>query len=120
MAEMTAAEAIAVLHNNQYQKHIGNGEYDYIHPLTDAQSKGIESLIEQQAAEIERAKATIDTHSELIEHYKRRAEQAEKENKRMRVCGNCRHISCWGNCDRCSVTDKIVSREDSCRDWEMV
>ena len=56
MAEMTAAEAVAVLHNNQYQKHIGNGEYDYIHPLTDAQAKGIESIIEQQAAIIEKLK----------------------------------------------------------------
>ena len=53
MAEMTAEQAIAVLHNNQYQKHIGNGEYDYIHPLTDAEAKLIEKLIEQQAAEIE-------------------------------------------------------------------
>ena len=52
MAEMTASEAIKVLHNNQYQKHIGNGEYDYIHPLTDAEAKGIEKLIEHQAAEI--------------------------------------------------------------------
>ena len=54
MAEMTAAQAIKVLHNNQYQKHIGNGEYDYIHPLTDAEAKLIEKLIEQQAQEIER------------------------------------------------------------------
>ena len=52
MAEMTAAQAIKVLHNNQYQKHIGNGEYDYIHPLTDAEAKLIEKLIEQQAQEI--------------------------------------------------------------------
>ena len=43
MAEMTASEAVEVLHNNQYQKHIGNGEYDYIHPLTDAEAKGVES-----------------------------------------------------------------------------
>ena len=52
MAEMTVAQAIKVLHNNQYQKHIGNGEYDYIHPLTDAEAKLIEKLIEQQAREI--------------------------------------------------------------------
>ena len=52
MAKMTASEAIAALHNNQYQKHIGNGEYDYIHPLTDAECKGIESLIQQQAQTI--------------------------------------------------------------------
>ena len=55
MAEMTAHEAIAALHNKQYQKHIGNGEYDYIHPLTDAECKGIESLIQQQAQTIELA-----------------------------------------------------------------
>ena len=56
MAEMTASEAIAALHNNQYQKHIGNGEYDYIHPLTDAACKGIESLIQQQQQTIEAMK----------------------------------------------------------------
>ena len=27
MAEITAKKCIAVLHNNQYQKHIGNCEY---------------------------------------------------------------------------------------------
>ena len=73
MAEMTAAECIAALHNNQYQKHIGNGEYDYIHPLTDAEAKGVERLIlaqreqiiglqqriEQQAQEIERQTKAI-------------------------------------------------------------
>ena len=103
MAEMTAAEAVKLLHNNQYQKHIGNGEYDYIHPLTDAQAKGIESLIEQQAAEIERLKV---------------------ENNRLRVCGNCRHFStgytesycvketCCGECE--------TLRQNTCRDWEMV
>lgn len=53
MAEMTVAEAIAVLHNNQYQKHLGNGEYDYIHPLTDAEAKAIEELIQQQQQTIE-------------------------------------------------------------------
>ena len=55
MAEMTVAQAIEVLHNNQYQKHIGNGDYDYIHPLTDTEAKGIESLIEQQASICEQA-----------------------------------------------------------------
>ena len=59
MAEMTAAECIAALHNNQYQKYIGNGEYDYIHPLTDTQAKGIENLIEQQAQKIERQTKAI-------------------------------------------------------------
>ena len=61
MAEMTAAQAIKVLHNNQYQKHIGNGEYDYIHPLTDAQAKGIAALIKQQASEIERLKSKCES-----------------------------------------------------------
>lgn len=59
MAEMTAKQAIAVLHNNQYQKHIANGEYDYIHPLTDAECKGIESLIQQQQQQIEQQAQTI-------------------------------------------------------------
>ena len=45
---MDSKQAIKLLHNNQYQKHLGNGEYDYIHPLTDAEAKAIESLIERQ------------------------------------------------------------------------
>lgn len=56
MAEMTAKEAVELLHKNQYQKHVGNGEYDYIHSLTDAEAKGIERLIQQQAATIEKLK----------------------------------------------------------------
>lgn len=60
MAEMTAAQAIEVLHNNQYQKHIGNGDYDYIHPLIDTEAKGIESLIQQQAQEIERLNGCLN------------------------------------------------------------
>lgn len=60
MAEMTAKQAIAVLHNNMYQKHIANGEYDYIHPLTDAECKGIESLIQQQQQQIEQQAAEIE------------------------------------------------------------
>ena len=67
MAEMTAKQAIAVLHNNQYQKHIANGEYDYIHPLTDAECKGIESLIQQQQQQIERQNKDIaKLHEDLI------------------------------------------------------
>ena len=52
---MNSKQAIEVLHNRQYQKHLGNGEYDYIHPLTDAEAKAIESLIERQERMIERA-----------------------------------------------------------------
>ena len=66
MAEMTAREAIAVLHNNQYQKHIGNGEYDYIHPLTDAECKGIESLIQQQAQTIAELQTEITYQNKQI------------------------------------------------------
>ena len=67
MAEMTAKQAIAVLHNNQYQKHIANGEYDYIHPLTDAECKGIESLIQQQQQQIEQQNKDIaKLHEDLI------------------------------------------------------
>ena len=65
MAEMTAKQAIAVLHNNQYQKHIANGEYDYIHPLTDAECKGIESLIQQQQQQIEQLAAEIERLKDL-------------------------------------------------------
>ena len=66
MAEMTAAECIAALHNNQYQKHIGNGEYDYIHPLTDAQAKGIAALIQQQAATITELQTEIEYQNKQI------------------------------------------------------
>lgn len=45
---MNSKQAIDLLHNNQYQKHLGNGEYDYIHPLTDSEAKAIESLIKRQ------------------------------------------------------------------------
>lgn len=45
---MDSKQAIKLLHNNQYQKHLGNGEYDYIHQLTDAEAKAIESLLERQ------------------------------------------------------------------------
>lgn len=67
MAEMTAKQAIAVLHNNQYQKHIANGEYDYIHPLTDAECKGIESLIQQQQQQIEQQAAEIAKKDRMID-----------------------------------------------------
>ena len=66
MAEMTASEAIAALHNNQYQKHIGNGEYDYIHPLTDAECKGIESLIKKQAQTIAELQTEITYQNKQI------------------------------------------------------
>lgn len=66
MAEMTAKQAIAVLHNNQYQKHIANGEYDYIHPLTDAECKGIESLIRQQQQQIEQQAAEIAKKDRML------------------------------------------------------
>ena len=51
--KMTVREAIEILHNHQYQKHIGNGEYDYIHPLTDAQCMALEALLTRQQQEIE-------------------------------------------------------------------
>jgi hypothetical protein len=92
---MDTKQAIKLLHNNQYQKHLGNGEYDYIHQLTDAEAKAIESLIESQERmigiaiaevrrlhnELQEAKATIDTHNEMIEHYKARAERYKQEEK---------------------------------------
>ena len=90
MAEMTAAQAIKVLHNNQYQKHIGNGEYDYIHPLTDAQAKGIAALLEQQAAEIDRLKENVrnmatmsDNHVKMIYEYKERRDKEIAKKDRM-------------------------------------
>ena len=67
MAEMTAQEAVAVLHNNQYQKHLGNGEYDYIHPLTDAEAKALESLIERQERMIEKACEKLESGDCLFE-----------------------------------------------------
>ena len=73
-------------------------------------------MTEQELAEIEQAKAALDTHSELAEHYKRRAEQAEAECKRLRVCGNCRHFE-W---PQCTVSGKRTTRTSICRDWEMV
>ena len=102
MAEMTAREAIAVLHNNQYQKHIANGEYDYIHPLTDAECKGIESLIQQQAQTIEA----------------------------MKCCGNCEHFEtvcgegkCFVDCDKPAWRfDKKVKYADGtgkCDKWQV-
>ena len=83
MAEMTASEAIEILHNNQYQKHIGNGEYDYIHPLTDAEAKGVERLIlaqrkqiiglqektEQQAQEIAKKDRMLEVACEQLQDY---------------------------------------------------
>ena len=67
MAEMTAAQAIKVLHNNQYQKHIGNGDYDYIHPLTDTEAKGIENLIKQQAQEIAKKDGMLEKAIDQLE-----------------------------------------------------
>ena len=89
MAEMTAKQAIAVLHNNQYQKHIANGEYDYIHPLTDAECKGIESLIQQQQQQIERLKC----------------------------CGNCINWR-NGNIMQCMLTYKVIGHKGKCDEWQ--
>ena len=72
MAEMTVGKAVEWLTSD---KAFGQECYS---------RKQIAALIEQQAAEIEQARATIDTHGALAEHYKRRAEQADVENKRMR------------------------------------
>ena len=83
MAEMTVAEAIFVLNKSTI--------------LSNSIKKQIGTLVEQQARDIDHAKATINTHSEMAEHYKRRAEQAEAENKRLRVCCNCRHFE-WPKC----------------------
>ena len=52
MAEMTVRDAVEILHISQYQKHMGDGRYEYYHTLTDSETKGIEFLIEQQAQEI--------------------------------------------------------------------
>ena len=79
MAEMTVKQAIAVLHNNQYQKHIANGEYDYIHPLTDAECKGIESLIQQQQQQIEQQNKDIaKLHEDLIKAISRQRTLEDK------------------------------------------
>ena len=111
MAEMTAAEAIECLQQNIHY---------YEDPFVDV-DKLIIKLIEQQAAEIEQARATIDTHSELAEHYKRRAEQVERENKRLRVCGNCRHFSTGYTESYCvKANNRETMRDNTCRDWEMV
>jgi hypothetical protein len=98
---MDSKRAIAVLHNNQYQKHLGNGEYDYIHPLTDAEAKAIESLLERQERmigiaiaevrrlhnELQEAQATIDTHNEMIE---RQHSEIGRLNKLLDMrCMNC-------------------------------
>ena len=96
MAEMTAKQAIAVLHNNQYQKHIANGEYDYIHPLTDAECKGIESLIQQQQQQIEQQAQTIEA---------------------LKLCWNCRHIEA----DRCNKHNRLVDfpMREKCDQWQV-
>ena len=102
--------------------------------MTDAVNKGedwtirvaeyINNLEQQLAAanaQLEQARATIDTHSELAEHYKRRAEQAERENKRLRVCGNCRHFSTGYTESYCvKANNRETLRQNTCRDWEMV
>ena len=117
MAEMTAAEAIRTawkFNQPQLVKFIECQESK--EKLLKQQIEYCTALIEQQAAKIEQARATIDTHSELIDHYKRRAEQAETENKRLRVCSNCRHFE-W---PKCTVSGKRTTRASICRDWEMV
>ena len=109
MAEMTAAAMVEWLTSD---KAFGAECYS---------RKQIAALIERQAAEIEQAKATIDTHSELAENYKRRAEQAEAECKRLRVCGNCRHFSTGYTGDYCvKDNNRETLRQNTCRDWEMV
>ena len=45
---MDSKHAIKLLHNRQYQKHVGNGKYEYIHELTDADVKNVESVIQRQ------------------------------------------------------------------------
>ena len=102
MAEMTAKQAIAVLHNNQYQKHIANGEYDYIHPLTDAECKGIESLIQQQQQQIEQQAAEIAKKDSLI--------------CKLKTCRTCNFVMA----DRCDKHDRLVDNpmREKCDDWQ--
>lgn len=75
---MDSKEAVEVLHNNQYQKHLGNGEYDYIHPLTDAEAKAIEELIQQQGKMIGLACKTLEKKIPgYTAHYWRKYLQSE-------------------------------------------
>jgi len=74
MAEMTAADAVKLL--KEFYPWDEDSEEDM---------NQIAAIIEQQAQEIEQARATIDTHSELVEHYKQRAEQAEASCAAMRL-----------------------------------
>ena len=56
---MDSKRAIKLLHNRQYQKHIGNGEYEYIHELTDADVKNVESVIQRQEQSISDLQARL-------------------------------------------------------------
>ena len=146
MAEMTAAQAIDVLRLCRFlaSGELEAMQLRKVSALIEQQSQEIERLngclkFEQNylsrvgthgpdcykwgpghwncaMQEIDRAKTTIDTHSELAEHYKQRAEQAEAECKRLRVCCNCRHFE-W---PKCTVSGKRTTRASICRDWEMV
>ena len=65
----------------------------------------------------------IDLESQLAAANARIAELTA-ENKRMRVCGNCRHFSAGYTGDYC-VKDNCCGecetlRQNTCRDWEMV
>ena len=77
------------------------------------------SLDEQLAAanaRIAELCKTIDDVIATVKYHEHRAEQAEAQNKRMRVCGNCRHFE-W---PKCTVSGKRTTRASICREWEMV
>ena len=105
--------------------------------FTLAQMKTVAANLEQQLsaanariAELEKRKPSykaefdcvyekLKAEEGLSEHYKQRAEQAEAWCKRLRVCGNCRYY-CVDDSNNCCIGDHKVTRQNTCRDWEMV
>ena len=77
-------------------------------------------------AELEsnKCETCFDNYAKAIGKLTERAERAEAECKRLRVCGNCRHYSRGYDgsfcADDASFDEKELGRQMTCNDWEMV
>lgn len=126
---MDSKQAIELLHNRQYQKHVGNGKYEYIHELTDADVKNVESVIQRQDKSISDLQARLREMDEKnrtqAQVLAARCEIIERQSAKCETCFD-NYAKVIGKLtERAESAEANVERQErmiemACAEWEQV